>query len=632
MWLGLRDDIVRKEEAEGKVVMPDVLGREILEFGAFEFDLQSGELRKNGLAVKLGSREVHVLLALLEHPGQLVARSDLQQRLWPNDTFVEFDNGLNNAISRLRAVLADTAENPRYVLTVPRQGYRFAAPVNRRAAATPPTKQAFKFSRWQRVAVAAVLVIGIGVAGWRHWRHAESNIDSVAVLPFVPTNPTDPAGREYVSGALTEAVYTKLSGIHGLTLAPQTAATASDNSKAALAKIARDLHVDAVVRGSVQTGNNDLQVTVELVNADGATLWTESFEDQMLDFPLLTRSVARGIIRAASIELSGQEQANFALPPRISPQAFEAFQKGLYCLGQQTEDSRARARGYFQQAVAVAPNFAEAYAGLSNSYVNATSVPPRLAIPGAKSYAMRAIELNSVLPYPHTALAIYDFYGEWNWKASETEFRRALTLDPGFERAHQVYASLLSSESRVESAVEQIHEAHDLNPVATSVYYRAANVWINARQYNQAIEQGNQLVALNPSSVPGHEVLGTVYLFQQKYARAEHEFQDAAALSVDNAHVTALLGSTYARWGKTSLAAQQLAELQRLGRSGYVPSYWFATYYASAGADQDAADWLERAYQEHDPHMVDLKVSPWFDSLRSEPRFTELIKKMNFPE
>lgn len=613
--------------------MPDVLGREILEFGAFEFDLQSGELRKNGLAVKLGSREAQVLLALLEHPGQLVARSDLRQRLWPNDTFVEFDNGLNNAISRLRAVLSDTAENPRYVLTVPRQGYRFAAPVNRRAAAPPPSaKQAFKLSKWQKVSVAAVLLVGIGVAGSRHWRHAEGNVESLAVLPFVPANPAEAAGREYVSGALTEAVYTKLSGIHGLRLAPQTEATAFDKSQAALAKIARDLHVDAVARGSVQTGNNDLQVTVELVNADGAALWTESFEDQMLDFPLLTSAMARGIIRAAGIELSGQEQAKFALPPRISPQAFEAFQKGLYCLGQQTEDSRARARGYFQQAVAVAPNFAEAYAGLSNSYASATSVPPRIAIPGAKSYALKALELNGVLPYPHTALAIYNFYGEWNWKASEAEFRRALELDPSFERAHQTYAALLSSEGRVESAVEQIHEAHDLNPVAVPVYYRAANVWINARQYEQAIEQGNQLLALNPSSVPGHEVLGTAYLFQEKYARAERELQDAAALSIDNAHVRALLGSMYARWGKMSLATPQLSELQRLSRSGYVPSYWFATYYASAGADQDAEDWLERAYQEHDPHMVDLKVSPWFDSLRSEPRFNELLKKMDFPE
>lgn len=614
--------------------MADVSGREILEFGAFEFDLQSGELRKNGLAVKLGSREAQVLLALLEHPGQLIARNDLRQRLWPEDTFVEFDNGLNNAISRLRAVLADTAENPRYIQTVPRQGYRFSAPVNRRLLEAP-SGRSLTLAGWREtaaIAAAAVLILGIGVVGWSHWHQANRKISSLAVLPFVAANPAEAAGREYVSSALTAAVYTRLSGIHSLTLAPQKDSSAFEKSKASPAKIARELNVDAVAKGSVQTGNNDLQVTVELVSADGATLWAESFQDQMLDFPLVTRAVARGIIRAAKVQLSEQDEAQFALQPRISPQAFEAFQKGLYCLGQQTENSRSRALGYFQQAVAVAPNFAEAYAGLSNSYVNATSVPPRLAIPGARSNALKALELNSVLPYPHTALAIYDFYGEWNWKASESEFQRALALDPGFERAHQMYAALLSSESRVESAVEQIHEAHDLNPVAIPVYYRAAHVWINARQYDQAIEQGNQLLALNPSSVPAHEILGTAYLFQQKYVRAEREFRDAAALSVDNAHVDALLGSTYARWGKPSLAAQQLAELQRLAHTGYVPPYWFATYYASAGKNQLAEDWLERAYEDHDPHMVDLKVSPWFDSLRSEPRFAELLQKLNFPE
>ncbi|HKQ88352.1 MAG TPA: winged helix-turn-helix domain-containing protein, partial [Candidatus Acidoferrales bacterium] len=581
--------------------------------------------RKNGIAIKLGSREAHVLLALIENPGQLVTRSELRQRLWPNDTFVEFDNGLNNAISRLRSALADTADSPRFVQTVPRQGYRFAAPVNRRTAA----KRTFKFSGWPRIAAATLAVFLIAAFAWRHFSHASGRIGSVAVLPFAVINPVDGLGGQYLSTAVTDAVFTKLSSIHSLTVAPQNSAATYVNSS--VPQIARNLHVDAIAKGAVQIGNDNLQVNVQLLDSRGATIWSESYQQQLGDFPLLTRSVVRGIIRAAKVQLSSQDQQMFALQQQVSPQAFEAFEKGLYCLSQQTESSRRRALGYFRQAVAAAPNFAEAYAGLANYYVNASSVPPEIAIPGAKSYAIKAIELNGVIPYPHTALAVSDFYGDWDWAASENEFRRALALNPGFERTHRLYAALLSSESRVDDAVQQVREAHELDPLSIAVYHRAANVWINAHEYNQAVDQANQLLALNPTSVPGHEALGTAYLFQGKYAEAVREFQDAAATKRDSPHANALLGAAYARWGKTSLAALQLDELRNLDRSGYVPPYWYAIVYASSGDNEDALSWLQRAYQGHDPHLVDLKVTPWFDSLHEEPRFAQLIKEMAFP-
>jgi DNA-binding winged helix-turn-helix (wHTH) protein/TolB-like protein/Tfp pilus assembly protein PilF len=607
--------------------MTGVPDREILEFGAFQIDPQSGELRKNGIAIKLGSREAHVLLALIENPGQLVTRSELRQRLWPNDTFVEFDNGLNNAISRLRSSLADTADSPRFVQTVPRQGYRFAAPVNRHT----PAKRTFKFSGWPRIAAAAVLVFLIAAFAWRHFSHASGRIGSVAVLPFAVINPVGGLGQEYVSSAVTDAVFAKLSTIRSLTVAPPKSAATYAKSNESVPQIARNLHVDAIAEGAVRVGNSDLQVNVQLVDSRGATIWSESYQQQLRDFPLLTRAVARGIVRAARVQLSSQDQQMFALQQEVSPQAFEAFEKGLYCLSEQTENSRSRALGYFREAVAAAPNFAEAYAGLANYYVNTSSVPPQIAIPGAKSYAIKAVELNGVIPYPHTALAVSEFYGDWDWAASEKEFRRALSLNPGFERTHRFYAALLSSESHVDDAVQQIREAHDIDPLSIPVYYRAANIWINAHQYNQAIDQANQLLALNPTSVPGHEALGTAYLFQGKYAEAVHEFEDAAATKRDSPHANALLGAAYARWGKSSLATQQLAELRRLDKGGYVPPYWYAILYASSGNNEDALSWLQRAYQEHDPHIVDLKVSPWFDSLREEPRFVQLVKEMNFP-
>ncbi len=616
-----------RQNTEGVRRMPSVPNREILEFGVFQIDPHSGELRKNGIAIKLGSREAHVLLALVESPGQLVTRNELRRRLWPNDTFVEFDNGLNNAISRLRSALADTADNPRFVQTVPRQGYRFAAPINRRTQA----KRTFKFSGWPRIAAAVAVVFVIAAFAWSRFSHASGRIGSVAVMPFAVVNPVGGLGQEYVSSAVTDAVFAKLSSIRSLAVTPPKRAAIYAKSNESVPQIARNLHVDAIAEGAVRVGNSGLQVNVRLLDSRGAMIWSESYEQQLRDFPLLTRAVARGIVRAANVQLSAQDQQMFASEQQVSPQAFEAFEKGVYCLSQQTENSRSRALGYFREAVAAAPDFAEAYAGLANYYVNTSSVPPAIAIPGAKSYAAKAVELNSIIPYPHAALAVSEFYGDWDWAASEKEFRRALALNPGLERTHRMYAALLSSESHVDDAVQQIREAHDIDPLSIPVYYRAANVWINAHQYNQAIDQANQLLALNPTSVPGHEALGTAYLFQGRYTEAVREFEEAAATKRDSPHANALLGAAYARWGKTSLAAEQLAELRDLDRGGYVPPYWYAIVYISSGDNEDALDWLQRAYQEHDPHLVDLQVSPWFDSLHEEPRFTQLVKEMKFP-
>ncbi|MGH9572994.1 MAG: TPR end-of-group domain-containing protein [Candidatus Acidiferrales bacterium] len=471
----------------------------------------------------------------------------------------------------------------------------------------------------------------IAAFSWRHFSHASGRIGSVAILPFAVINPVDGIGGQYLSAAVTDAVFTRLSTIRDLTVAPPKAVATYASASASVRQIARDLHVDAIATGAVHIGNSDLQVSVQLVDSRGSTIWSESYQQQLRDFPLLTRSVARGIIRAARVPLSPQDQEIFALQQEVSPQAFEAFEKGVYCLSQQTENSRNRALGYFRQAVAEAPNFAEAYAGLANYYVNTGSIPPEIAMPGAKSYAAKAVELDSVIPYPHTALAVSEFYGDWDWSASEKEFRHALALNPGVERTHRLYAALLSSESHVDAAVQQIREAHDIDPLSVPVYYRAANIWVNAHQYNQAIEQANQLLAMNPTSVPGHEALGTAFFFQGKYAEAVREFEDAAATKRDSPHANALLGAAYARWGKNSLATQQLGELRRLDQSGYVPPYWYAIVYANSGDTSDALNWLQRAYQQHDPHLVDLKVSPWFDSLREDSQFAQLVKQMKFP-
>jgi tetratricopeptide (TPR) repeat protein len=390
--------------------------------------------------------------------------------------------------------------------------------------------------------------------------------------------------------------------------------------------------VEAVAEGSVHPEGDEFQVNLRLIRGEnGALIWSGSFRERTSDFPRLARDVASGIIQAAGLHLTQQQSEELAAQPGTDPQAREDYLKGRYYMGQLTESSRTKALSYFERAVVIAPDFAPAYVGMVDFYEITDTIPPRNAIPKTKFYALKALRLNPGLSSAHTALAVARFYQDWDWEGSQREFRRALELDPGSERAHRMYALMLSCTGRVQEAINQIHQAHQLDPLSIPIYDMASMIWLNAHQFDQSIQQAEQLLELNPNSVSGHVNLGAADLFEGRFPRAIEEFKTAAADGGDGALMAALLGPAYARWGKWRLAEEQLTSLKRWSKRRYVPPIWFAMVDASLGADRRALDSLERDFRDRDSYMAFLKVTPWFDSLRDEPRFHKLIQQMNFP-
>jgi len=608
--------------------MPSVSKRPPLRFGAFEVHVEAGELRKQGVPIKLHDKPFQILLALLENPGEVVTRKELQERLWPKDTFVEFENGLNNAISRLRSVLGDSPESPRFIETVPRHGYRFMAPVSPTAAAS--ARVPLLSRRPVQVALVVVALATVALVN-SSLTERPPRISSLAVLPFSFVGPSSAGDQDYLSSAMTDAVLQSLSKISSLRLAPREVSDAYRGSSKPLTEIAHDLHVDAIVRGSVQPENNELQVNVQLVRAtDGASLWTGSFHEPP-DFLALTRDVTRGVVEAAKLDLTPPEEEKLAAKESLNPQAYADYLKGRYYMSQSTQASQAQALSYFEQAVAASPSFALGYQGLASYYEITDTLAPSAALPKAKSYALQALKFDGMLPAAHVALALAYFYGDWNWAASDREFTRGLELNPGLPSSRDGFAIMLSCMGRTQDALNQVQQTHSLDPLYFPAYNVGALVWLNAHQYDQSAQEASQLLSLHPNSASGHEDLGTAYIFEGKYPEAVQQFQEELADGGDGALVPALLGVAYARWGKRARAEQQLSELKRASAQGYVPPFWFAMVYASLSANEKAFDSLDRAFRERDSYMVFLEVTPFLDSLRSAPRFQKLVAKMKFP-
>jgi DNA-binding winged helix-turn-helix (wHTH) protein/TolB-like protein/tetratricopeptide (TPR) repeat protein len=602
---------------------------EIIAFGLFEVRPASGELRKQGLKVKLRAREFQVLLAMLEKPGEVVTREELRERLWTEGTFVEFDNGLNNAMHRARSALGDTSGSPRFIETLPRVGYRFGAPVIRRAA--EPTKS-FSFQR--RLVYAVVLVAALLSAGFLVYSMANrtGRIGSLAVLPFASKNASGSAGQAFLAKAVTEAVLLDLSDVRSVRVMPLSTVRRYAHAGESLGEIARRLGADAVASGSVEPEGDTVRVSVRLVRAAGGSPeWTGVFQESESDSPGLTREVTRSIVQAARLHLTSKERETLSAPPQIDPQAYQDYLIGQYDMGQLTESARKKALGYFEQTVAAAPDSALGYAGLANYYEYTDAVPPQIAMPKAKLYALKALHIDEALAPAHVTLGVAYFYGDWNWAASEREFRRALALNPGLGAAHRMYAALLSCEGRVQDAIGQIRQAQQLDPLSVPGDDMATVVWLDAQQYGQSIQEADRSLVLAPKSVTGIEDVGTADMFEGKFSDAVTEVEEVAAEEGNDPYVSTLLGSAYGRWGKVALAQQELREMKGIAEQRYVPPFWFVMVYASLGDKAQALDWLNQAYRERDSYLVFVKVTPWFDSLHSQPGFEQILRKMNFP-
>jgi TolB-like protein/DNA-binding winged helix-turn-helix (wHTH) protein/Tfp pilus assembly protein PilF len=657
-----------------------VASARIVRFGVFEADLKACELRKHGFRLKLAEQPFQLLAMLLERPGEVVTREELRTRLWADDTFVDFDHGLNNAVMRVREVLLDSSEHPRYVETVPRRGYRFVAPVEQ-AQVSPATAITLEpvedssannaslrrsssstlvsaavddlvssrtgIRRWVTAphiaALAFVLLTGLVVVlafALRSNRaiatgKALEHSTSLVVLPL--ENLSGDKEQDYFADGMTDELIANLAKIRSLHVISRSTAMAYKGTRKPLSEIARELNVDAVVEGTVMRVGNRVRITAELVQVStDHHLWADTYESQMGDVLALQNRVSSAIVNEIRINLTPEERERLARAPAVSPEAYENYLKGVYYWNKRSDENLAKAIGYFEQATQLDPQYALAYAGLSDCYAIISAeifgtMPASEAAPKAKAAALRALELDPSLAQAQTSLATARFNYDWDWSGASEGFERAIGLNPSYATAYQRYSLYLIAMGRVQDSFAQIQKARELDPLSISINFSLGWRLYMARQYDRAIAQLQNTLEMDPTYELPHLVVGQAYEQKGDYAIAIPELKKAVELSHGTPLMVSALAHAYARSGNRKEAESLLAELQTKSKTQYVSPYYLAIVCVGLGKNDQAMDWLEKAFADRSNGLVFLKMEPELDELRSGPRFIALQQKLGFP-
>jgi len=616
----------------------------LIRFGAFELDLRSGELQKQGRKIRLEGQPVQILVCLLENPGELVTREELHRKLWPADTFVNFEHGLNAAVKRLRQALNDSADNPRFVETLPRRGYRFIAPVQavpetENGTLDPPKLPERAVEdvrrRWPRAWIwsgAALLVAFALAAFWLiRWLSPPAPlIRSLAVLPL--ENLSGDAAQDYFSDGMTDELTTELAQISELRVISRTSAMTYKGSHESLPQIARDLNVDAVVEGAVLRAGNQVRITAQLILAAADKhLWAESYEGDLRDALVLQKQVARAIAGKIRIELTPHEQAALKNVRHVNPEAHEDYLKGRYFWNKRTPDGLKKAIDYFSQAVEKDPTYAPAYSGLADSYALAGDwqygvVSPKEAYPKAKAAAVKAVALDDALGEAHISLAWCLDGFDWNWESAGKEFARGIELSPGYATGHHWYGWHLATIGRHVEAVAELEKAKSLDPLSLIIGADLAEESLIAHRDDAAIKQARAAINMDPFFALAHYVLGEALAQKRAYNEAIGELQKAAELSPGSSAFTANLGNAYALSGRKEEALKILNDLKNGSHAGFSNAPEIAMVYVGLGDKDQAMAWLEKAYSERfNPGAL---MRPAFDPLRGDARFQDLLRRI----
>lgn len=608
-------------------------------FAGCEFDPLRRELRVRGAVADVEAKPLEVLHQLLLRAGEVVTKEELLEAVWPGLTVV--DGSLATAVSKLRRALGDDD----VIVTLPRIGYRIGVAVARGpvvppAQATPqpaPTEASGRgrFLKPPALAAAAVIVsvaVGIGLYRTRtpgSAAAAPARITSLAVLPLV--NMSGDPSQDYLADGMTEALIADLSKIRALRVISRTSVMRYKGVSKPVPEIARDLNVEGIVEGSVVRSGDRVRITAQLIDAaTDAHLWSDSYERDLRDILNVQRELARRVSREIRITVQPSEDRELASAGAVNPKAHELYLKGRYFWNRRTRDDLNKSVEYFQQATAADPSYTEAYAGLADAYVELVgfgNIVPSVGIPNARAAALRAIELNDALAEPHAALA-YGNAADWNWTAADAQFQRALELNPRYVVALYQYGFFLSMLGRQQEAVRFVRQALDLDPLSPIVLYRTGRVYFHGRQYDQAEEYFARIVELNPADPLGIYGLGLVNAARGRF--------DEAARYLDRQDLQRGFdaAAAHAGAGRTAVARRMLADRLKRGQTdnGYVRAGWVAETYAALGDRDEAFRWLDRAYAERDAWLALLKIWPAYDSLRTDPRFDDLLRRMNFPQ
>ena len=608
------------------------LAGSLIRFGIFEIDTALNELRNNGIKVKLQEQPFQVLLALVEHPQQLVTRSELKNHLWPADTYVDFDQGLNRAVAKLRDALDDTAEQPVYIQTIARKGYRFLAPVEHIEA--PVGRIAVPTLRGSPWAVAGAMAVLVGVLAVLFLRFGQSNprtqaqIRSMAVLPF--ENISGDPQQEFLADGITDALITELAQMRGVSVLSRSSVMSYKARQVSLSQIARTLKVDAVVEGTTLRSDGTVRITVQLISAlTGQHLWAQTYEQSFNSIIALQDNIAKDVAE----QIHADFQLGHASNLETNGIAYEAYLRGRSYVfaGFDTPQTLRRAQHYFEQAIQADPNFAPAYSGLAQSYVLLSEfrwLSPNDAYRPAREAIQKAMQLNPMIGEAHTTLGWLSWRHDWDVQTAEKEYRYGCELSPNDVDAHQALTWFLAWRGRTAEALAQISRIRQIDP-AQALPLDEAGIYYHQRNYKSLVDVGEKSVALRPDFWVSHYFLGVGYEGSGQLSAAISEYKKAVEMSQGDTDPTAQLAHGYAVAGERAAAEQILDRLQKDAKTRYVSPYMIATIYAGLDEKDKAFYFLEKAYAERSTDLpYFLKADLRLDQIRSDPRLQDLFRRM----
>jgi TolB-like protein/DNA-binding winged helix-turn-helix (wHTH) protein len=625
-------------------------------FGPFRVDFETCEIHKHGIRLHVQAQPVRVLWFLVERPGQLVTRQELQEKLWPGQPAEEVDDSLNSTVKKLREALGDDPAKPLYIETIPRRGYRFIAPIQMEAQEKPPGEKPMAADEpsWltEETAVQPTAILAEPL-GWRRYRKsgaiglltvivivgflsvtaflkragADAQIHSIAVLPF--ENLSGDSSQDYFAEGLTDAVTTDLAQIGAVKVISRSSANHYKKDYKPLVKIGQELGVDAVVEGTVARSGDKVRVNARLISTgDDRNLWAQSFERDTGDILSLEDDLAQSVSRRIEVALTPNYMHRRDEPHPVNVQAYEAYLSGMHDLNNhRTNNELQKSLEQFNEAIALDPRFAGAYAGKAIAYNllgDYDEIPGSQAGPSAEAAARRALELDPALAAAHSALAFALWKYSWDWKTAEAEFQKSLALNPNNAHTHHIYAVLLACRGDFAGAEEHMRKAQALDPL--SMIIRTNIGWFHyfQRDYAKAEEAYQEVLKLDPGFLPARQKLWITYAEEGKTEQAAGELENLMRLFGHD--------QLLQRVERANPPARYRAAVQGYAQSGLLSPYERARYLSLLGKKPEAVRALSEAAAQRSSWMVYLRIEPVFDAIRSRPDFADLVRQANIPE